>query len=189
MDPKIQFKHVLNDIRGIKFIRGDSNVDYFDSKYLKRNILLTPFNICIRPADIYDFYNKPERAIFPRRYPGHTRFVDESWGSYHYNYILIPKKNNYIINTWRGTCSCPFRGNDCKHLHYYKDLYNLYLVFCLKFGMSIGLCLSNEYKKECNKRPKCYNCSRSITWYFCGEYLCNKCKIMRQKNINARNGY
>jgi hypothetical protein len=192
MDPKIQFKRVLDEIKSVKMIQGESAVNYFDPKNKKRNILLmSNQTICtysFRPSDIYDFYEKPTNRVFPKRYPtgapGETRFVDEAWGSFHYNYILKPKRNTYFINTTKMTCSCPFRGNNCKHLHYYKDLYNLSLVFVGKFGLSVGLDLINEYRTECNNRPRCNECNKSVTWYSSGMYLCNKCKTKREYSLS-----
>ena len=175
------FKEVLKDIKATRIIQGRSFKRYFDPKYEMRNIFNISNIYCltysIRPSDIYDFYVKPNSLKFPARYShgDEHKFVDEMWNSYNYYFILDRKKTNYFVNINKMTCSCSFRGNECKHLHYYKDLYNMYFVFVRIFGIILGCDLLHEYYSLCKKRPECQECNKKVTWYSNGKYLCNKC--------------
>ena len=121
----------LQDIQNTKMIKGQSDVNYFDKKWDKINLYYQGLKFLnnrtiIIPSNIYDFYRID---------------IDIKEGFYSfdkYHHYLIPRKNNYFLNTFKFTCSCPYFKfkKKCKHLNKYKELYYLSLVLMNKLGYS-----------------------------------------------------
>ena len=121
----------LQDIKDTKIINGYSDINYFDKKWDKINLYYqggkySSNRTIIIPSNIYDFYRID---------------IDIKEGFYSfdkYHHYLIPRKNNYFLNTFKFTCSCPYFKfkKKCKHLNKYKELYYLSLVLMNKLGYS-----------------------------------------------------